>query len=333
MPFTRRPLDNDPEKTGEPADHLLVIMPPFNSPSVFPARITKTVTYRPLPRSGIDSFGRWIIQEPWVEVFDAKTPTKKVEVFENLLSTKLNEHFPQKTVKITNQDQPWITPDLKNLIRRKKREYWKNGRSVKWSELNSQYNGKVLKSKKNFYSNFVEDLKTSQPGQWYTKLKRLAVYDQVKFEPIQIKSLEESSDQEAAELIANHFAAVSKQFEPIKRERLPAHQPSLPPPVIYEREVSEQIKSAKKTKSTLEGDIPYSIAKEFNVELATPLTNIFNSSLETGEYPQQWKHEIVTPCPKIFPPEEISDLRKICRTKHFSKIFESILGNYILPIG
>ena len=86
----------------------------------------------------------------------------------------------------------------------------------------------------------------------------------------------------------------------------------------------------KKTKSTLEGDLPHTLCKEFSNELAIPLANIFNCSLEKGEYPSSWKLECVSPVPKVYPPTKVSDLRKISCTKYFSKLFENFLSEWIL---
>ena len=66
------------------------------------------------------------------------------------------------------------------------------------------------------------------------------------------------------------------------------------------------------------------------VELAEPVTNIFNSCLNKSQYPQIWKQEWVTPVPKVMNPKEIKDLRKIACTSDFSKLFEGFLKDWIL---
>ena len=50
----------------------------------------------------------------------------------------------------------------------------------------------------------------------------------------------------------------------------------------------------------------------------------------TGEYPNIWKLEIVTPAPKVYPPASEDQLRKISCTKNFSTFFESILAEYLI---
>ena len=52
-PAAMPPLDNDPDKTGKPSDHNIVLMKPINNIFNHPARHTKVITFRPLPQSGI----------------------------------------------------------------------------------------------------------------------------------------------------------------------------------------------------------------------------------------------------------------------------------------
>ena len=47
-------------------------------------------------------------------------------------------------------------------------------------------------------------------------------------------------------------------------------------------------------------------------------------------YPTLWKHEWVTPAPKVTNPQEISDLRKISCTSDYSKLFESFVKDWIM---
>ena len=93
---------------------------------------------------------------------------------------------------------------------------------------------------------------------------------------------------EAANKISESFAAVSQKFEPIRLDKLPSYRPTLEPPKIHPYQVADKISKMKKTRSTLDGDLPLTLCKEFSIELAIPLENIFNSSPEKGEYPDSW---------------------------------------------
>ena len=84
-------------------------------------------------------------------------------------------------------------------------------------------------------------------------------------------------------------------------------------------------------KSTVPGDIPAAIKKEFRPELAVPAANIFNSINQTGLYPRQWVREFVTPVPKVTLPESEDDLRPISLTADLSRDYNKLLVSWLIP--
>ena len=83
--------------------------------------------------------------------------------------------------------------------------------------------------------------------------------------------------------------------------------------------------------SSIPGDIPRKLKKEFLPELAKPLALIFNTITRTGEYPRQWVTEFVTPIPKVLLPETEDDLRNISLTADLSKNYEQFLADWLMP--
>ena len=72
-----------------------------------------------------------------------------------------------------------------------------------------------LEAKSNYYSNIVEDLKESAPGQWYSKLKRMASHDEIRGEQVSVEEIEHLTNKEQAEIIADKFSQISNKYEPI----------------------------------------------------------------------------------------------------------------------
>jgi hypothetical protein len=58
--------------------------------------------------------------------------------------------------------------------------------TVKWKELNCKFEKEVTAAKNNYYKNIVKDLKMSNPGRWYSILKRICSYDQHKSDPVSV---------------------------------------------------------------------------------------------------------------------------------------------------
>ena len=83
-------------------------------------------------------------------------------------------------------------------------------------------------------------------------------------------------------------------------------------------------------KATVQGDFPPKLIKMFAAYLAEPLTDVINTSIRRGEYPDIYKFEISTPVPKNHPPRTTSDMRNISGLLTFDKIFEALLSELII---
>ena len=94
-----------------------------------------TKTARPLPDSGIEEFGQWITSEEWETIPENISSTEQVLKFQKLVEDKLDNIFPKKTYRVSQQDKAWMNFELKKLDRLKKREYRKHGRSDKYLKL------------------------------------------------------------------------------------------------------------------------------------------------------------------------------------------------------
>lgn len=72
-PVIKPPLDNDPGNDGSPSDHKIVYIEPLTNLSFLPARTKKTVKFRPLPQSGINLLGQWMVKQDWQEIYEIET--------------------------------------------------------------------------------------------------------------------------------------------------------------------------------------------------------------------------------------------------------------------
>ena len=219
-PVCLPPLDNDPDKKGAPSDHMIVFMQPINAINNNPARIKRKVKVRPLLESGIRDMGRWIVSHTWEEVYSAVTTHEKADVFQTILLQKLNYFLPEKVITFSSDNQVWVTPEIKQLSRKKSREYFKNRKSPKWKELKNLLSEKCETARKAYYLNIVKDLKQSNPAQWYSKLKRMTSYDDQKSEEVLVENISHLTNYEQAEKIADHFSAISNSYEPIDSQKV-----------------------------------------------------------------------------------------------------------------
>ena len=235
-----------------------------------------------------------------------------------------------KKIKISSLDKKWMSPKLKLLHRKVQREYFKNRKSAKWKKLKKKFKQQKKAAVRTLYSNFVTELKNTNPGKWYKMAKQIGAVDQMNGGEVHVEILEGLTNKESATKIAESFAAISNEYLPLDVSLLPSFLPAPPPRQLEEYIVYKRLSEQKKTKSTLPIDIPATLRKEFAPELAGPLTDIMNKCLQEQYYPRLWKHEWVTPVPKVTNPKVLKDLRKISCTSDFSKLFEGFLKDWIL---
>ena len=80
-----------------------------------------------------------VMDKSWEEIYSLESAHEKAEFFKNILFQKLEEIFPEKVLKISSDDQPWISFKLKKLDRKRKRVFRKERRSEKWKKLDKLF--------------------------------------------------------------------------------------------------------------------------------------------------------------------------------------------------
>ena len=330
-PVCLEPLDADQDKHGKKSDHRIVIAKPINMFDNKCSRQTREVKIRPFPQSGILKMKNWLIDYQWDEVYSAESAHDKAKIFQNILLEKLDEIFPEKTRKINSDDQPWVSFKLKQLDRRRKRLYRKERKSENWRRLEKMFRKEMKSAKADFYKKSVADLKLSKPGQWYKCLKRITSHDQQKNEQPNVDQINHLSDQQQAEKIAEKFASIQNEYDALKTEDI-----SVPPfneseiPQFHPAQIWFALSRLDINKATVPGDFPAKLIKYFAAYLTDPFTDILNTSIKRGEYPEIYKFEISTPVPKSYPTLDVSQLRNISGLLTFDKVAEKLIAELII---
>jgi hypothetical protein len=66
-----------------------------------------------------------------------------------------------------------MSPQLKQLHRSMQREFYRHRKSSKYKKLKSKFKKLKKKTIRSFYSNFVSDLKVTDPGRWYAMANKI----------------------------------------------------------------------------------------------------------------------------------------------------------------
>ena len=334
------PVPCDNPEDGVPSDHWVPVCYPHTDRNNPPVRRFKTVTYRPLPDDNIRKFGQWITGFSF-NLDENLSPTEHADQLQQILAGKLDELCPTQTMRISFQDKPFINKELKVLDRRKQREYLKKGKSSKYDKLKTEFDAKYKAAAGRFIRNKVDELKDAQPGKAYNVLKNMGAKpgDCTDDQTFSLPGHQELnlSDEQCAEKIAEHFAAISREYSPLNTSLLPERVKVIladktNPPLITEYDTYLKLKTAKKPKAVIPGDLLNTIVKEFMVELANPVSKLCNNIAMTASWPQQFKVEYVTPIGKVPLPQSEDDLRPIALTAFFSKIMEQFIVSWLLEI-
>ena len=168
-------------------------------------------------------------------------------------------------------------------------------------------------AKHSYSTNIVNDLKQSNPSQWYSKIKQMSSHSaELNEEPV-VQELLGLDDSLQVERIADKFSQVANSYSPLKDDDIDTGSicddrplPEINPYIIY-----MAIMSTKKKTLTVLRDVPMKVLKYCAEEISFPLSDIYTRAVLYGEYPNIYKLEIVTPAPKVYPTQSITQLRKI----------------------
>ena len=243
----------------------------------------------------------------------------------------VNKIAPERFRNISTDDQPWYTEQLKILDRKRRREFHQNRRSNKYTRLQNEYKTKCNQAKKAFFKGMVRQVKEANPGQWYSLLKRITKYDSEKREELQVEEINHLTDEEQAEMIANHFNATSLEYQPLESKNIDI--PEIDPntiPSFKEIKIRMILDKIKTNKATIPGDIPARIVKNSSAILCVPLTHMINHSIKTGCWPDQYKEELITPIGKTLPVELLEQLRPISNLPICNKIQEAVIAEMVV---
>ena len=259
----------------------------------------------------------------------AKNVTEKI-------STLATQHIPNKTIKVRKSDPPWLTNEIKIMIRKRKRLYnkYKITKNIidfeNYKHLRNKVKAEVRKSKQLQTDKLAEKLKNNDTGQrdWWRVLKGFIKPEQASTPPPLVKDDIVHSDETEKANILNDFFAEQTVLNEINAS-LPADSPQ--PPYGLDslsttpQEVEMILKSLKLGKAAGPDSINNRILKELAFPLSFPLCDLFNFSLSSGKVPSIWKEANVTPIFKKDDPSIISNYRPISLLSTIGKVLEKIV--------
>ena len=211
----------DDGKDGVPSDHWGVeARPRTNQQQTKAAPKKETLMVRRMPDSLVSSFGWTLAGQDWDSCLTAGMGSKEmVETFERKAGQLINEHFPLKKVTVTQGDLPYFTEELKSIRRQRNRVYTKEGKGKKYEELQSSFQEKLKIEAQKYRNKIIQEVADGKRGSSYSAIRKLGDgpggVDKRKEFTIPRYVEEALTPDEAANRLANHFAAISQTVAPI----------------------------------------------------------------------------------------------------------------------
>ena len=303
--------------------------------------------YRKQPRRIV-----WLYNKAdWTGMADYLTPrlariekayTPSPDDLWNQIKSEITEamsiYIPQRLTR-RKDSRPWIDKKLHQLIK-KKRNLYKRCKKRGSLHLEKRYNmyrhvvQKMLRKQHSEYVNrmFTDEEKTkaelSKHFWTFIKHKRSAAVSTVG--PLKKDNRLITSAKDRAEILNEQFVSVfSLPSEKTDYARLTVDS-TMDDIVIDEKGVLKQLKTLNPYKAAGPDGISPRVLRELAEVLAAPLTTLFQTSLDKGAVPQDWKTALVSPAYKKGEKYTAANYRPISLTCVTCKVLEHILTSQLM---
>ncbi|KAI8482474.1 hypothetical protein Bbelb_397940 [Branchiostoma belcheri] len=298
------------------SDHQTVLL----SAGPWPATPPQYIIRRRCTPDGMRRLGLLMNTTDFTPVFDAPNPQRKVAVLSSLLEEMLDRTVPKKKSRVTKNDKPWMSNNIKQHIV-ERQDAFRSGNIALYAKLRSTVAKLIKNAKRWYYQNEVDQLKHSSSGQWFRSVKNLIGMGDTKRNT-------ESSDlhslQRQCNSLSDHFASVWNQVERIvptdqdvsdklSHNTLPSFSIGL---------IKSRLRTVNGRKAAGPDNIPPWVLKLFHEELAPVLCEVFNSCVQHCTFPLQWKQALVSAVPKKPRPNFPTDYRQISVVSCVGKVYE-----------
>ena len=318
--FCASPLSSEDDVDS---DHDVLVI----KTEVFSGHHFKVVKYktRIINEESIGRFEERLREVDWERELSWRvTSTDMVERLHEVLGAVLEETMPLKTKARKSTDDPWINDSIRKAIKKRKRIFLVERRGRMWKAEKRRTDELIQKAKENYYDREVEKAKASTGSRLaYAAIRNLQCSDRPKQWSV-MDLADGRSGERLVEDLADHFGAITEGSPPIDIEMIP-NTFSGGAVTISVEEIEKRLKTSKKPKGIVPGDLPPKVLSRTEGELAAPLKIVFDKILQTFSWPEQWKTEYQSIIPKKKNASTFDQCRNVACTNHFSKVLESFI--------
>ena len=268
------------------------------------------------------SMGKASVQEKW-------------DTFETKIKQIMDKHIPKKTAAKPGS-LPWFNRHHHRLRRRKQRAYNRARKTQDkrdWDAFvtcQKEFRKDLNKAEQDFISNNLITAMKENTKQFWSYMKRLGNGEKGVADLL-VNNTIISDGKGKAEALNHQFASV---FTKESKANVPSMGPSnigdIPKLIISEAGVLKQLQNLMPNKAPGPDQLPPWFLKMFAIKLAPILTDLFQSSIDQGSLPWQWKEANICAIFKKGNKEAPDSYRPVSLTSVTCKILEHIIHSHIM---
>ena len=268
---------------------------------------------------------------PWNVIQQFQNPNECWRVWKLMFDETLNRHAPLRHKRTRGKSVPWITPRIKELMRNRdyhKKQAIKHASQFHWEKfqtLRNKVNMEMRHTKSNFFHDKINDCsKSIDPKKTWTVINSLLGKNN-KSNNVSELSVNEnviSDSKDLAEAFNDYFITIGpKLAAEYDNDSCDNNETAINStshsrarfefsPILVDS-VASTLNGLKASKATGLDKIPAKILKLSSNIIAPSLTFIFNLSLTTGIYIDEWKYARVSPIFKSGDRQQCENYRPI----------------------
>ncbi|XP_026328190.1 uncharacterized protein LOC113236375 [Hyposmocoma kahamanoa] len=265
----------------------------------------------------------------WMRITHLEDVNDMVRQFSECLVGLFDVHAPLRILHARQRQYPWITYNVKQLVKRRDeahaaaRHSGNDSQKSYYKDLKKVVNDVLISEKKAYYNHYVNKQKDSR-----------VLWAHIK-KNVNIKSKPELPTHifNDPNLINDHFLNVPGSQQSLLSDITYFQQNSkintkLSLTTVEDNEILQIMRSLKSNAVGLDGISLDMLLLSLPVILPV-VTAMVNRSIETNTFPVDWQHAVIRPIPKINNPSNLTDIRPISILSCVSKVLETIVAKQV----
>ena len=315
------------------SDHALVFAVRKKAKNKGPVKYIWTRSYRQYDRH---AYYREVKAIDWSMVLECTTVQEALDLFYRKLLAVIERHAPYKYIKCRDNNVKWITNEFLGLLDERNHrlnEYKQHPSQLNWRlRQEAIYHVREMKCElqQEYVNNLIQEARGDSKETWRAFKELWPTKNQSNH----INSLcGATTDIDMANIMNEHFASVganlSSGFPVCDDYMLPREPPTFNLLHVSHSTVFEHLKELNASKSCGIDGLTARLLRDTGDALVTVLTHIFNLSIDTNIFPEQWKTAIVTPLYKDGERSLPNNYRPISLLPIISKLLEKVVHEQV----